>query len=149
MSTLGDFGVDTPEPAVGTATGNTHRCEAVVAETETDSVRRCKNDTNNSGSLCSAHERAKNVITISDDPYDIVTIPYVNTGDCQAIQGDDTRCTNSTRPYMPTCKVHSPAENFGLVDLEPTELDQELIHDALTAVSEKYNDILKRKENSG
>lgn len=137
MSTLTDFGVDAPEPAANSHTAPNGRCEAIVGGNDT--IRRCRNEPTTGSNLCTSHKKANSIITIHDDPYDIVTSSFQRRGQCRGIQADGNRCPNSTYPFTQTCSVHSPAVEYDTVVPDEIELNQELIADALEQVSESFS----------
>jgi hypothetical protein len=133
MTTLTDFGVDTPDQA--TQATSTGRCEAIVID---DGPRRCYNNPNTGSSLCTAHRDTQNTVTIRDGPYEIITKLFQRAGKCRAVQGDGAQCSNTTYPFDRTCGIHSPADNYKLVAPDGTDLNQALIANALRHVSEEY-----------
>lgn len=137
-TTLGDYDVSTPEPAVsGKDTeegGSGGRCIAL-----TDDGQRCSHEQAAGHDVCHVHipdatETLEDIVTIYSPPRELIRYQVFSAGQCRAeLVSKDNRCGSSPRPFDLTCKTHWPPEEYDLCPPEPTELQWEWIESALQA----------------
>lgn len=145
MATLGDFGVDVPDetdtdagderdgedPGTGWLSRPNSRCPAI-----TEDGTRCghpRSRMNDHEPFCGVHGEMDDPLTINAPPNELIRTLGRKAARCRAIQTDGNRCPNACPATDYYCGVHEDwtGESVNREDLDPTELDVDLIHRAL------------------
>jgi len=147
MVDLSDFGVDVseaePEPEdegdrQEQPSPNYHRngrCPAI----NFGDRQRCSSPISrmtDADGFCGTHGRANDPWTIHDEPEWLIRVTGSRAARCRAVKLGGDRCTNSCGPLESFCGTHEEWSHdvVSSEELEPGELDVDLIQDALAAV---------------
>jgi hypothetical protein len=113
------------------------RCEAVIGDGH--QIRRCQNDAARGRDCCYQHNDKKNQVTIHSDPSALLRLGRQRSGSCRALKEDGKRCNNSTTATRILCGIHQDTQDPDIVQPTEKELNQELIHEALTSLDAAVN----------